>query len=126
MFREFLQEFSREYIPREVKRELKTRRIDQLDGKTPLDLLIEFLEGVGRENLEFAVKSGITLWDMIPAEFRGLAQDNNSRISNILRSFPEDLVGKGTYEAIREERPELAEIITPEWLAEAFRKYKHS
>jgi hypothetical protein len=124
MLREFAIEFAKEYIPREVKRQLRMRRMDQLDGKTPLDLLIEFLEGIGQENLRFAVESGITLWDMIPPDFRELAHNDNSRISSILRSLPEDLVGIGVYEAIREERPELAEVITLDWLAESFRKYK--
>ena len=120
MLQEFLAEFSKEY----AVRQLRGKRLPPLGNRTPLEFLIAFLDGLGKENLEFAVREGITLWDLMPQEWKGRARQDNSFWSRFARSFDAEEAGKLLYEAIVQERPEYAEILSQDWLAEAVRAYQ--
>ena len=91
-----------------------------------LPWLIEYLDGLGKDNLVFAVGKGITLWQIIPEEWRRRAIDDKSRFSAFSDNLEPSEAGVVIFEALVEERPDYATIVSKEWLVCSCEDYRRS
>ena len=91
-----------------------------------LPWLIEYLDGLGKENLVFAVEEGITLWQIIPEEWRQRAIKDTSRFSAFSDRLDPSEAGSVVFEALAGERPDYATIVTREWLVRSCEDYRRS
>lgn len=91
-----------------------------------LPWLIEYLDGLGRENVAFAVADGLTLWAVIPEEWRRKALRDHGPLSRLGDRIDPQAAGAMIFEALVEERPDYATIVTREWFIRSFEDYRRS
>lgn len=112
-----VEETSSEFAGRFALRSLK---------KNYLPWLIEYLDGLGRDNLTFAVEDGITLWQIIPEAWREMAVRDRSPRSHLADRLDPMEAGTVIFESLIEERPDYATILSKEWVIRSCEDYRRS
>jgi len=109
-------------------RKLRGERIEGMDGKTPIGLLAELLDSVGKDYITEAAQANynildVMVWRMVPPDWKKHLKDNPPWWLGFVAQVPPDYSGEVVVEALRRERPDLAEITPPQWVAEAIAKF---
>ena len=94
--------------------------------KNYLPWLIEYLDGLGRENIAYAVSNRITLWEIIPEEWRRKALGDRGPLSRLGDRIDPQEAGDMIFEALVEERQDYGTIVTREWFVRSLDDYRRS
>ncbi|RLC72495.1 MAG: hypothetical protein DRI26_02805 [Chloroflexi bacterium] len=91
-----------------------------------LPYALRYLDGLGKDNIKFAVRKNITIWELLPDGWKRRAIEDNSIFSRLAANLEPNEVADMVYDVLVEVRPDYAKIITKEWLARSFEAYKRA
>ena len=109
----------REYRHYLAKAAMRSGKLPYLGNATLIDGAVVFFDNLGIEALEYIIQNNETLWSRLnPPTRTSMAGARNGSLA--LKAFlgvdPLDL-GELFIEVLAEVRPEMASVVTPEWVA---------
>ncbi len=105
----------------------KCTPVEELGGLSALQWLVVFMESFEESEpglLAEQIESGVTLWDLLPAQFKNILLADGSWMTSLVMNTPSENIADMIHRGFQECSPDVAGICTLDWLIYSLDRYK--
>lgn len=109
-----------------VRGYLENSKIEKLNYNTPIQVLIAYLDGLGKDRVRYAVEEGIPLSSVtgpIGSILAGNADPNDVKMKTAM-AVPSGRAAKIVHESLSKYRPDWGRVVTVGWLMDSIERYR--